>query len=125
MIVVKYAEFAQSYHAHARCSGVTRPTLARRRAITRARITQGSDHRRMTTSPLNVLRRKSVLPPPLSDPRKFLLLLELIVTGRSLLKLPLKLSKVRSPLAVSGRRRVTSPLNVSTFTLSPSFKPVA
>ena len=31
--VVKYTEFAQSYQAHARCSGVTSPTLARSRAI--------------------------------------------------------------------------------------------
>src|SRR5687768_1397644 len=34
MTVVKYTELAQSYQAHARCSGVTRPTRAMRRAIT-------------------------------------------------------------------------------------------
>ena len=53
-----------------------------------------------------------MLPPPLSAPRKLRRLLDVSVTGRSLLKLPLKLSKLMSPRALSGSRSVTSPLKV-------------
>ena len=53
-------------------------------------------------------------------PRKLRLLVDESVTGRSLLKLPLKLSNVMSPRALAGSRSVTSPLNVLTFRSSPS-----
>ena len=60
-------------------------------------------YRRIVTSPLKVFSLQSELPPPFSDPRKLRLLLVESVTGRSLLKLPLKLSNVRSPRALAGK----------------------
>src|SRR5688572_7157683 len=94
------------------CRKVRWPTVKHQNSTLNWELATGNFHRRIATSPLNVFSRNSALPPPFNVPRKLRRLEEDSATGRSLLKLPLKVSNSRSPRAFAGRRSVTPPEKV-------------